>query len=213
VNTLHQPETITNPFCSRRVRPGATAYLFPSGQGPAHLVDQLRQNAWWGQIVGPHGSGKSALLAALLPAIERAGRRTLLIELHDGRRRLPQDFRRAADSDCPTLVVVDGYEQLGLWQRWWLKRFCRRRGLGLLLTAHAPVGLPELAHTSATPELAQQIVAQLQGHHPSRITPADVTQRFGDHGGNLREMLFDLYDLYEQRRPAAEGQTWQQGKP
>lgn len=203
MNEPRQGATSENPFCSRRVRPGGIPYLFASGESAQQLVDRLRQNAWWGQVVGPHGSGKSALLAALIPAIERAGRRTLLVELHDGQRRLPLDFKRSGDLDCSTVLIVDGYEQLGFWHRFRLKRFCRRRGLGLLLTAHAPVGMPDLLHTSATPELARQIVEQLQRDHPPHVTAPDVAKRFADHGGDLREVLFDLYDLYEQRRREA----------
>jgi hypothetical protein len=205
VNEADQPATTENPFCSRRVRPGGIPYLFGPQVSAAQLVVQLRQDAWWGQVVGAHGSGKSALLAALRPAIERAGRRTVLIELHDGQRRLPLDLKHTPAPDHPTVLIVDGYEQLGFWERLRLKRFCCRSGLGLLLSAHAPVGLPELCHTSVTLELAQQIVEQLQREHPLYITAEDVAQQFADLGGDLREMLFRLYDLYEQRRRGAEG--------
>jgi hypothetical protein len=202
VNEPDQPATTENPFCSRRVRPGGIPYQFPSGQSAAHLVDLLRRNVWWGQIVGPHGSGKSALLATLMPDIERAGRRPLLVELHDGQRRLPLDLKRTPGLDRSTLLIVDGYEQLGFWQRLRLKGFCRRRGLGLLLVCHAPVGLPDLCHTSPNPELAQQIVGQLQRDYPAHVTAGDVAERFARHGGNMRELLFELYDLYEGRRRA-----------
>jgi hypothetical protein len=205
VNEHPRPATAENPFCSRRVRPGGLPYLFASGATAADLVDQLRRNAWWGQVVGPHGSGKSALLATLMPAIERAGRRTLLVELHDGQRRLPVDLRRTPDLGGSTVLVVDGYEQLGLWHRLRLKRFCRRRGLGLLVTAHAPVGLPDLFHTAVNLEMAQQIVEQLQRGHPPQVTAEDVATRFSRHDGNMREVLFDLYDLYQLRRRGAEG--------
>ena len=203
MNQADQPESSENPFCSRRVRPGGIPYLFAPGESAAELVDRLRDSGWWGQIVGPHGSGKSALLAALMPAIEAAGRRTVLIELHDGQRQMPPDFRRRLDAGCPTVLIVDGYEQLSLWQRLRLRRFCRRGGMGLLLTAHAPVGLPDLCHTSVTPELAQQIVERLQRGHPPRIAAADVAERFACQSGDLRETLFDLYDLYEERRGGA----------
>ena len=203
MNQADQPESRQNPFCSRRVRPGGIPYLFAPGESAAELVDRLRDNGWWGQIVGPHGSGKSALLAALMPAIEAAGRRTLLVELHDGQRQMPPDFRRRLDAGCPTVLIVDGYEQLSLWQRLRLRRFCRNSGLGLLLTAHWPVGLPHLRHTSATLELAQQIVERLQRGHPPRIAAEDVAERFARHSGDLRETLFDLYDLYEERRGGA----------
>ena len=35
------------------------------------------------------------------------------------------------------------------------------------------------------------------------FTAAELTECFARRGGNLREVLFDLYDLYEQRRPSA----------
>ncbi len=198
-----RPATVENPFCSRQVRPGGIPYLFSSGQDAADLVDRLRRNGWWGQVVGPHGSGKSALLAALMPAIERAGRRPLLVELHDGQRRLPLELKSGPDPDRATVLIVDGYEQLGYWQRFRLKRFCRRSGPGLLVTVHAPAGLPDLFRTSANLELAQQVVGQLQRNHPAHVAAEDVAERFAQYGDNLRELLFDLYDLYEQRRRGA----------
>lgn len=200
----HQPAATENPFCSSRVRPGALPFLFAANENTAQLVDRLRQNGWWGQVVGGHGSGKSALLAALVPAVKRAGRRTLLIELHDGQHRLPIDLRHAEGLDSSTVLIIDGYEQLGLWARFRVKRFCRRVGLGLLVTAHLPVGLPDLFETAVNLELAQQIVEQLQRQHPSHVTPEDVVEQFSRHAGNLRETLFDLYDLYERRRRGQE---------
>ena len=107
-----------NPFATRHVRPGAIPYCFPPGIDAARLVERLAAAGWRGQIVGPHGSGKSTLLATLLPAIEGRGRHPRLIALHDGQRRLPERLERMPTLDEPTVIVVDGYEQLGLWWRW-----------------------------------------------------------------------------------------------
>jgi len=175
-------------------------FRFPAGETAAGLVRRLRQNGWWGQIVGPHGSGKSALLATLIPAIEEAGRHAFLVELHDAQRRLPLRLRHTPGPDSSTVLIVDGYEQLSRWQRFRVKRFCRCNGLGLLVTAHASVCLPDLCKTAPDLPLAQQIVAQLQAEYPPHVTPDDVARRFAHHAGDLRELLFDLYDLYEQRR-------------
>jgi hypothetical protein len=184
--------------------------LFPPGEDAAALIARLEQGRWRGQIVGPHGSGKSTLLAALRADLEARNRRCLLITLHDGERRLPVDLRRASDLAAGAIVIVDGYEQLGLWSRWRLRRLCNRRGWGLLASAHQSVGLPLVASTSTSPELAQQIVDRLQPSGSpattqldSPIGRADVAERFALHRGNLREVLFDLYDLYEARRPKA----------
>lgn len=192
--------TSQNPFSTAHVRPGAVPYCFPPGSNVQMLLGRLEQNGWCGEIVGPHGSGKSALLATLIPALERAGKRTCLIELHDGQRRLPVDLRGAPELQGDAVVIVDGYEQLGALARFRLRRFRRRRRLGLVVTAHAPVGFPGLFRTATDIELARRIVAALLDEHPSVIPPEDVAAAFSHHDGDMRETLFELYDLYEQRR-------------
>jgi len=202
VNETSPSATSQNPFCTRRVRPGVVPFVFPPGQDAEGLVDRLRQCGWWAEIVGPHGSGKSALLASLIPAIERAGLRTVLAALHDGQRRLPLDLSRDPRLHPPVVLIVDGYEQLSRWSRLALKCFCRRRDVGLLVTSHQPVGFPELYHTAPTLGLAEQIVRELMGGQELPLTPEELTDCFSRRRGNLREMLFELYDLYEQRRPS-----------
>jgi hypothetical protein len=185
-----------NPFCSRRIRPGAAPFLFPQDYDADALVERLRHNNWRGEITGPHGGGKSSLVAALMPALEKAGKKPLLVELHDGQRRLPIDLDAACRGAAFELAIIDGYEQLGWLARWKLSSLCRRRGWGLLVTAHASVGLPPICEVAPTPELAARIVAQLAGGGAT-FSPAELGECFARHGGNLREMLFELYDVFE----------------
>jgi hypothetical protein len=210
-----------NPFATARVRPGTIPFLFTGQESATALVERLAANGWRGEIVGPHGAGKSALLASLIPVIEAGGRRTLLVELHDRQRRLPRHVFRALRekgtgtfcakhpkgrsgkrclSPFPALLVVDGYEQLSVLSRFRLKWFCRRRGLGLLVTSHAPVGLPELFRVRSDPATVWRLVDELQRSYPYQVTGDEVLQRLARHEGNVRETLFDLYDLYESRR-------------
>jgi hypothetical protein len=149
--------------------------------------------------VGEHGSGKSALLASLLPAIESSGPQVILVELRDRQRRLPKEIFRSAALPSRAVLVIDGYEQLGRWHRFRARRFCRRHGAGLLVTSHAPVGLPDIHRTAADLAAVQQLVEQLQQGHVSRVGPEDVAERFPQYGANIRELLFALYDLYESR--------------
>jgi len=200
VSTLPGPRSADNPFSSRRVRPGAIAYRFPAGKSAAELLERLQRNGWRGQIVGPHGSGKSALVATLQRALEESGRPTQLIELHGQRRRLPVSRRRMRELAAGTVVIVDGYEQLGRWNRLLLERLCRRKGLGLVVTSHRSVAFPDLFRTTASLPLAAEIVGALLAQESSLLTGAEVSERFIKHGGNMRELLFDLYDLYERRR-------------
>jgi hypothetical protein len=192
-----------NPFSARRISPGAIPFVFPPDQSAETLVDRLRQADWRGEIIGPHGSGKSTLLATLIAAIERAGQRTVLVVLHDGERRLPLDLYADHRLRRPVLLIVDGYEQLARWRRLMLGRFCRRRKIGLLVTAHESVGFPLIFHTAASDGLAQQIVARLMDGRQPPFTADEVSRSLSQRNGDLRETLFDLYDLYEQRRPAS----------
>lgn len=197
-------ETSPNPFCTRRIRPGAISFLFAAGQDVEAFVERLRRNAWWGEIIGAHGTGKSALLATLIPSIERAGRHVTIVELHDGQRRLPLDIDCDPTLRAPTILIVDGYEQLSRWHRFMLKRLCRRRGCGLLVTAHVSVGLPELYRTVATSDLAERIVAELMAGQASPFTASELAKCLERHRGDMRETLFELYDLFEEGRSFAE---------
>ena len=189
-----------NPFSTRYVRPGAIPFLFPPGLSAPVLADRLATSGWRGQIVGPHGSGKSALLAALAPAIQAAGRAVCRVDLHDRQRHLPPGFPPQDEPPWPAVVIVDGYEQLSRYSRFRLRQLCTRLGLGLLVTTHRPVRLPELFRTRPDLDLAQRIVDHLLGQDRSLVTPDDVADRFSARRGDLREMLFDLYDVYERRR-------------
>jgi hypothetical protein len=193
-------ETSENPFCTQRIRPGAMPFLFPAEQDAETLIERLRQNGWRGEIIGAHGSGKSALLATLIPAIERAGQHVAVVELHGGQRRLPLDVERECGACKSMVLIVDGYEQLSRWHRWLLARQCRRRCWGLLVTAHASVGLPPLYRTAPTPELAERVVGQLMAGRAAPLGASELADCLARRDGDLRETLFHLYDLYEERR-------------
>jgi hypothetical protein len=188
-----------NPFSARRLRPGAVPFFFPPGLDAAALVERLRAAGWRGQVVGPHGSGKSTLLAALRLQLEAAGLDVHAAALHDGQS-LPAGFWAALGKGRPGVVLLDGHEQLGVWARWRLRWACRRRGLGLVVTSHTDAGLPVLYRTEVTPEVARRVVAYLTAGTTATVADREVDDRLAVRGGNLREALFDLYDLHERRR-------------
>jgi hypothetical protein len=187
----------SNPFSTRFIRPGAIPFIFPEGQSAQSLVELLAANRWCGQITGPHGSGKSTLLATLIPALTAADRNVHHIALHQGEHRLPRMDRSTLAAD--TQLVIDGYEQLSWWDRRRVKAMCQRHGAGLLVTAHSDMGLPTLFQTQPSPQLAQTIVEMIVPAYTTRVTVDDVSRAFNATGGNLRETLFRLYDVYQQR--------------
>jgi hypothetical protein len=205
-DALASAEPQGNPFATRHVRPGAVPYFFPSGETVETLVDRLAASAWRGEIVGPHGSGKSTLLAGLIATMQQRGRNVVFYRLREGDRRLPvepKDVRMLATND---IVVVDGYEQLPWWRKWQLRRLCKRNGLGLLVTTHAPTGLPLLWQTSVDRASVERVVAHLLAIEPTAaalIARDDIVRALEDHPSNAREVLFALYDVVERRRSGA----------
>ncbi len=189
----------SNPFSTRRIRPGAIPYVFSPNEDAASLVARLQANAWRGQIVGPHGSGKTSLVVALLPEIARAGREPILVTLHDGERSLAAHQDEMDRATAATVVMIDGFEQLAFWNKWRVRAFCRRRASGLLVTAHASVGLPTLTTTAVDLVRAQRVLDSLLPD-ATGSDQAELQKVLAAHRGNLRDALFDLYDLHELRR-------------
>ncbi len=186
-----------NPFSTRFVRPGAIPYrLFPR-RNLNSLVVRFEAIGRTGQIVGPHGSGKSTLLADLIHLWEETGERVVLVELHDGQRRLPICLTKLLREESPTLIAVDGYEQLRRSAQRSLRRFCRRYQIGLVITTHASMGIPDLDRCTPHLALVQQLIRDLLASEEGRITDDDVRRSFHRHSGDVREVLFEMYDLYE----------------
>lgn len=195
---IKSPSTSDNPFASHLTRPGALPFRFPSSTCAASIVAKLAENEWRGQIVGPHGSGKSTLLAALVSEMESRGMTFRSIALHDGQRRLPCDLLSRSQSNSPLLIIVDGYEQLSLFSKVTLCWRCWRRGWGLLVTTHAHAAwLPVLILLAPTLELLDRLLARLLGRTASEGERELAKLSFQRHGGNLREVWFDLYDRHE----------------
>jgi hypothetical protein len=199
------PTPPSNPFAAYRFAPGAMPFQFPPGESAAALVERLKELRWRAGIVGPHGTGKSTLLAELLPQIDAAGREPVLIVLHRGEPS-PVRLSRLLDRlQAPekALLAVDGYELLSPWQRWAVQRRTRRRGCGLLATSHRPLGLPVLWRTGVDLPLALRLVQRLlQGTVPPAGLSLErtVESLLFQHRGNLREVLFALHDLFRPLR-------------
>ena len=188
-----------NPFATRFTKPGAVKFLLGPDQSLAQLLDVLRQNAWWGELIGPHGVGKSTLLAALVPELVAAGRQPESFVIAPDRPHPTWTKEQISGWTSTTQVIVDGSEQLSWWNLMRLKRAVKARQAGLLITAHHSLGLPPLIALSPQLQVAQAVVEKLLPPGDATILPTDVATVFQTQGGNIRETLFALYDLYQLR--------------
>jgi len=194
-----------NPFSTSFVRPGAIAYQCANTDSAASLVDRFLAAGRRGQIVGPHGVGKSTLLKLLRDELAARGEVAAHFELNDGQRSLTKPIDIAPRS----IVAVDGYEQLSYASRIELAWSVRRAACGLLITTHRrvwfPARLPVLIELRPSVETAVQLVASLFAQHglasnAGGISPEVIERIFFDVGGDMRELFFRLYDLYESQR-------------
>ncbi len=188
----------TNPFSTRFTRPGAIPFLFASDESLAGLIESLRQQDWRGQIIGPHGVGKSTLLRTLIPELRDMGWNVHCFVARKGQRGVPVSKATLAHR---TIIVIDGFEQLGWFSRRRLLARFRRAGVGVVVTAHRNLGLPTLVLMHPTLETAGKIVQRLLPEDSTTLGPDDVREAFHATNGNLREMLFRLYDVYQRKRP------------
>lgn len=190
-------EDYVNPFAVRFVRPGAIPFIFPPGDSAAAVVARFEAQGRRGEIIGPHGSGKSSLLAELVAEFRRQEKQVCCVGLHAGDRWPSGMIDAIGEQD--TVIAIDGAEQLSWWQRRRLFARVQRIGCGLIVTAHRSLGLPLLAKLQPTLDVALAIVARLQSDAPL-LSEDEVAEAFLMHRGDFREMLFDLYDRYAQRR-------------
>ncbi len=194
------PLPARNPFAACRWTSERVPLWLPPGETLPGLVDRLARQRFCGQIVGPHGSGKSTLLRHLRLYLQRRLGARCMVEGRTGRpgaawwKLLLPPSRRAGPRQ---LWLIDGWERLPGRRKLWL-RLGRRLGHGMIATAHAPLGLPTLMHTQATDELLRHLLLHLGAETQRLLAPGEtLSGLLARHGGNLREVLFELYDRYE----------------
>lgn len=184
----------SNPFATRFVRPDAATYLTLQTPPIADLVERFGEQGRRAQILGPHGVGKSTLLATIVGELRSRGEDVHAVTLHLGDRRLPAEFERSLPWSERPVVVVDGAEQLSWLRRRGLISKTTKHGAGLLLTTHTDLGLPTLCELVPRESDAVAIARHLDPQ--GIVSDDDVRAAFARRKGDLRETLFDLFDLY-----------------
>lgn len=197
------PSRFANPFAVCWTQPGAIPYV-PNEISIRELLQQLTQHAYSGQVVGPHGVGKSTLVTALRNALHADGITTAAMTFARGKDHPPLPLLPSRG-----VLFVDGFEQLHFAGRLKLIYQCRQQRCGLVVTLHREITrispwqswrrLPVLARLAPDFKVAQQLFTLLKENSSTSVTSEDLVSSYHRCRGNLREVWFELYDLHEQR--------------
>jgi ABC-type dipeptide/oligopeptide/nickel transport system ATPase component len=199
--------TSVNPFSTKFWTPGTIPYQFDEQEElDIHtLIGQKFEQGLVMQIVGSHGSGKSTLLRTIMRYLEQQHFTIRFEVLNDRQRKLSPNFLPIRH-DKKIFYMIDGYEQLSLWEQFRLRFQNWSLTGGLLLTTHKPVlGIRVLYKTTSRFELFVKLVQELTKTSPAtysdsssfRIT--ELREIYQRANGNFRTAFFELYDIVQEK--------------
>jgi hypothetical protein len=176
-----------NPFRSEQID---TLPYRPQGWTWEELVARLDSLDNRAAVVGPHGSGKTALVESLIPRLEARGFACRAHRLRRSDRDVPRDVLRGLTERH--ILVLDGADLLGrlAWRR--VRRAAREAG-GLVVACHRPGLLPTLVECTTSAELLAALVRELHPDGAPALADA-LPALFEKHSGDLRAALRELYD-------------------
>lgn len=179
-----------NPFATHRL--DQLPYRFPGGERErADFYSVLEASGYFGALVGPRGHGKSTLLREIERHCREQGFPVRRFQLRESEP--PPSFPAPTAEE---ILLLDGAEQFSL-RQWWHFRWRMRFARGLVITTHRPGRLPTLHYCRTSSRLLRELIENLSpGSHGTHFL-------FEKHRGNLREALFECYDLLG-TRPARE---------
>jgi energy-coupling factor transporter ATP-binding protein EcfA2 len=207
-----------NPFTTKRTCPSNLPHLaapvHPDGDSISDWVRRWEKTGFFGQVIGPHGSGKTNLSLAIAGFVQgrfsspiRATIRTHRffgtppIEVANGfaATRMESGPRR--------LFIIDGIERITRLNRWLMLTHLRREQAGVLITSHRRLhGIATICETTPGIDVLHRLVSYLLRKHE---LPRSYRRKF-ENGwavwayqksqGNLREALMLLYDRFEDVR-------------
>ena len=200
------PDWTSNPFSTRFLSPGQLSFVGLDDQMLDRLVEKLIQQNGNGQIVGPHGTGKTTLTFELQKRVDRlndSDTNYRFVRKTVGPRRTIRTSNPVAEfkPHSKTILVLDGVELLSWLQRLAMIKTCQRKRIGLLVTSHRPVwGLPILVSVKPDRSQLEAIVHQLTRDCDFQIPTERLDELYTNSDGNIREALMSCYDEFEANR-------------
>ena len=181
-----------NPFRTSRVH--GLPFLWPEGEGWDTLTGRWEAAGFRGALTGPHGNGKSTLLGAWVLRLREGGWEPRVWRLTEEFPCLPADFaRQCRDWPVKGVAVLDGAEQMGLWDRWrW--RWHTRGAAGMILTNHKTDMVPTVLRVGTTPAQLLVLLEMLLEGTGVALPPKKPEDLLHMHGGDVREVFRWLYD-------------------
>jgi len=174
-------------------------HALPYRGGEGFNLDVLASRFWVqggrGALVGPHGHGKTTLLRDFGETLAASGLLCVPLNLNTTQRRIPADFYKQLDT--ASVILLDGAEQLSP-LAWRVFLWRTRRVRGLVVTTHNAGRLPLLHDCNTSEELMGELLRELAPIEAESFT-LHAKQLYREHGGNLREVWFGLYNAYAVR--------------
>ncbi|MDR1485114.1 MAG: hypothetical protein LBT09_09865 [Planctomycetaceae bacterium] len=190
----------SNPFSTCNWQAGVIDYIFESGIDISVILKRLSDSGGVGQIVGKHGSGKSALLESIAKFLIKNKFNVQKTTLNSTQKNIQNDFLLSLQKiNTNTIYILDGYEQLPLIARIGLRLRNWHNSGGFIFTTHKPaVFVPIIYKTIAKPEIFQNLVKNMIKNSNFKINHKKINKIFKETNGNFRNGFFKLYDLFEE---------------
>lgn len=191
-----------NPFVASRFEPGA-GRLGVIGVDVDALVARVGERGGCFQVRGGHGSGKTTLLRELGRRAERAGHRVVWLRRELGPLRAWVASVGWGPRRLRPVVLVDEWDELTPGDALFVRAWASLRRAALVVGAHRDLGFVTLAERQVDVELAHAVVERLvRGTGFEGPGRARLERLVEQHSGNLREVLFELYDDVERAHAA-----------
>lgn len=191
----------SNPFSAKRIVPGAMPFVRADRCPDTYLSELATRFSRFklGQVVGPHGCGKTTLVKAIIERMGDVSARFIVVR----NRKLIETIQQSQDAAMQQVVVVDGLERIPLLHRVAFTRFAKSQKdrTRFIVTAHRKIfGWPLISELQPTFEQFSLVAGQLirtsgAGRSEVALDESVLRDAYTKADGNYRDAVMLLYDV------------------